>query len=300
MSQWAFETVDVFASQQFRGNPLAVFPDARGMSETTMQALAKEFNLSESAFVLPPNNPANTARVRIFNRTSEMAFAGHPCIGTAYALASKRQDRGHVMRFEVPAGVVAIEIELDHEDRPVGAKIESPQVFQRGEEVPPSVVSSCLGLQERDLILTHHAPLVGSTGNPYVFAEVSQAALAQIEPDVSAFREALAARTHFNSRFSIHVYARVAGGLRARMFAPLSGTWEDPATGSANAPLAGLLLSLGSAKSFECDIEQGVEMGRPSQLRVSAQRTSEGIKTTVAGNCVPVLSGLARINEKTD
>ena len=87
MQIYRFETVDVFTTRRFGGNPLAVFPDARGLSDAQMQALAAELNLSETTFVLPPVNPANAARVRIFNRTAEMAFAGHPSIGTAFVLA---------------------------------------------------------------------------------------------------------------------------------------------------------------------------------------------------------------------
>src|SRR5687768_14917242 len=106
MRSYSFMTVDVFTEHRFGGNPLAVFPDARGLSDAEMQALAAEFNLSETTFVLPPADPANSARVRIFNRAHEMAFAGHPNVGTGYVLAQQGRDKGGVLRFEELAGLV--------------------------------------------------------------------------------------------------------------------------------------------------------------------------------------------------
>src|SRR6185369_13959142 len=100
MPTYAFETLDVFTDRRFGGNQLAVVPDARGISDADMQALAAEFNYSETTFVLPPEDPANTARVRIFNRTAEMPFAGHPNVGTGYVLASQGRDTDGTLRFE--------------------------------------------------------------------------------------------------------------------------------------------------------------------------------------------------------
>src|SRR5215212_11854971 len=126
---FAFITVDVFTDRRFGGNPLAVFPDARGLSDADMQALAAEFNYSETTFVLPPENPANTARVRIFNRTYEMPFAGHPNVGTGYVLASQGQGTGDVMRFEELAGIVEVRIDRDAAGAVVGATIAAPQAL---------------------------------------------------------------------------------------------------------------------------------------------------------------------------
>src|SRR5262244_2061863 len=108
MKAYAFVTVDVFTDRRFGGNPLAVFPDARGLSDDDMQSLAAEFNLSETTFVLPPADPANSARVRIFNRTSEMPFAGHPNVGTGYVLAGLGRARDGLLRFEEIAGLVEV------------------------------------------------------------------------------------------------------------------------------------------------------------------------------------------------
>src|ERR687895_656320 len=113
MRTFSFVTVDVFTDRRFGGNPLAVFPDARGLSDADMQALAAEFNLSETTFVLPPEDPAHTARVRIFNRTAEMPFAGHPNVGTGFVLAQQGRDENGVLLFEEIAGLVEVRIERD-------------------------------------------------------------------------------------------------------------------------------------------------------------------------------------------
>ena len=111
MQAYPFVTVDVFTDRRFGGNPLAVFPDARGLSDGDMQALAAEFNLSETTFVLPPEDPANTARVRIFNRTAEMSFAGHPNVGTGFVLAQQGRDRDGALLFEEIAGLVEVRVD---------------------------------------------------------------------------------------------------------------------------------------------------------------------------------------------
>src|SRR5882762_1378657 len=110
MRRFSFVTVDVFTDRRFGGNPLAVFPDAQGLSDVEMQSLATEFNLSETTFVLPPADPANTARVRIFNRSAEMPFAGHPNVGTGWVLAGRDRAKDGVLRFEEIAGLVEIKV----------------------------------------------------------------------------------------------------------------------------------------------------------------------------------------------
>ena len=289
-----FETADVFTDRRFGGNPLAVFPDAAGLTDAEMQALAAEMNLSETTFVLPPSDPANTARVRIFNRTEEMAFAGHPCIGTAYILSSLGAVRADTLRFEVRAGIVPVELELEN-GRAVGGRLTAPSKLTLGEEYDPGDIASCIGLLARDVVVDVHRPVVASMGNPYVIACVTGEALGRATPDVRCFRDFRAAHSELGSRFSLFLYARQGAGLRARMFAPLTGTFEDPATGSANAPLAGLLLSREGGDRAEYVVSQGVEMGRPSLLRLTAERTGDAITATVAGRCVPVLSGFARV-----
>lgn len=293
MPTYAFETVDVFTETRFGGNPLAVFKDARGLSAEQMQKLAFEFNLSETTFVLPPEGAENTARVRIFNRTAEMAFAGHPSIGTAYVLARAGLAQGDHLRLEVPAGIVEVELERDARGEVVGGKITAPQPLSTGPEFSPQVIAACLDLTENDIVTTTHAPIVASMGNPYVFAEIRHDAIGRCAPDLNAFKRALASRSDLGNRFSIFAYTRDGVNIRARMFAPVSGTWEDPATGSANAPLAGLLLRHSTANDAAFTVRQGAEMGRPSLLQITACRRGGEITATVAGRCVPVFRGEA-------
>jgi trans-2,3-dihydro-3-hydroxyanthranilate isomerase len=291
MAKFEFVTVDVFTDRRFGGNPLAVFPDARGLSDADMQALAAEFNLSETTFVLPPESPRHTARVRIFNRTAEMPFAGHPNVGTGFVLAQQGRDENGVLLFEEIAGLVEVRIERDRRGALTGATIAAPQPLSLGAELPAATVAACIGIETADVLVGAHRPVVASMGNPFVIAEVSGAALSRATPEVTRFRQALGATAALEGRFALHVYARDGERLRARMFAPLSGTFEDPATGSANAPLGALLLSLGREAAGSWEIVQGVEMGRPSLLHVTARRAEDGIRATVGGGCVPVLRG---------
>ena len=291
----SFVTVDVFTDRRFGGNQLAVFTDARGLSDAEMQSLAAEMNYSETTFVLPPTDPANTARVRIFTRTAEMPFAGHPNVGTAYVLAGAMPGVA-VLRFEEIAGLVEVRIERDDSGRPVGAEIDAPQPLQLLGDLPVSDIAACLGLQPADIRTDVHAPVRASVGVDFVLAEVAADALSRAAPDKAAFERAAAAQREHGNRLSIFFYARDGENIRARMFAPLGGTWEDPATGSANATLGALLLSLSGKDELAYEAVQGVEMGRPSRLAVSARRTPDGIRARVAGRCVPVLSGEARID----
>ncbi len=292
MRRFAFVTVDVFTERRFGGNPLAVFPDARGLGDDEMQAIAAEFNLSETTFVLPPADPANTARVRIFNRTAEMPFAGHPNVGTGWVLAQHGKARDGRLRFEEIAGLVEVEA---GEDGVV--TIAAPQPLSLADPMPVELLAPCVGLAPEDIVLARHAPVVASVGNSFVIAEVTPAALTRATPDIAAFRAALAAFPALGPRrLPLYLHAREAGTgdvqrLHARMFSPLSGTTEDAATGSAATPLAALLLSLDTRAEGRFDIVQGVEMGRPSLLVCSAWRAADGVRARVGGRCVPVLSG---------
>ena len=296
MTLYAFETVDVFSERRFAGNPLAVFHDAAGLSASQMQSLAAELNLSETTFVLPPENSAHSARVRIFHRTGEMPFAGHPMVGTGYVLAHKGLDRNGVLLFEVPAGVVRVEIERNASGEVLGALIAAPQPLTLGETLPVETIAACADVDAEAIVLAHHQPIVASMGTPYVVVEVTDEALRRAAPIMSEFRRAVDARPDLNGRLSLFLYVREAPNkLRARMFAPLSGTYEDPATGSASVGLGGLLLSLSGESRRSFVINQGVEMGRPSSLSVVAMLEHDGIRATVAGRCVPVLRGTAEV-----
>ena len=273
MKAYEFVTVDVFTDLRFGGNPLAVFPDARGLSDSDMQSLAAEFNLSETTFVLPPDDPANTARVRIFNRTAEMPFAGHPNVGTGWVLAGRGRARDG------------------------GVTIAAPQPLSLGPEMPADLLAGCVGIAPAEIVSTAHRPVMASVGNSFVVAEVTPEALTRAAPDLAHFRDALAAFPALGPRrLPLYLYAHTGPkrdriGLRARMFSPLSGTIEDAATGSAATPLAAILLSLTTDSEQRYSIVQGVEMGRPSLLLASAHRAEDGIRAAVGGNCVPMLRG---------
>jgi trans-2,3-dihydro-3-hydroxyanthranilate isomerase len=296
MRTYSFVTVDVFTTTRFGGNPLAVFPDASGMSDAEMQSLAAEFNLSETTFVLPPDDPAHTARVRIFTRTREMPFAGHPNVGTAYVLAQQGRDRNGKLLFEELAGLVEIDVERDGSGAPIGATIAAPQPLSLGPDLPVEAIAACASLTPADIRVGAHTPVGASLGNPFVVAEVKPAALSRATPDFPSFRRIVEQTPALNGRLGLYLYAHAGeGSVQARMFAPLGGTIEDPATGSAAGPLGALLLSLSDAPELRLDIHQGVAMGRPSLLRVVARRGADGIRATIAGQCVPVLRGEAQL-----
>ncbi len=298
MPAYDFVTVDVFTGRRFGGNPLAVFPDASGLAGAQMQAIAGEFNLSETTFVLPPEDPANRARVRIFTPRTEMPFAGHPNVGAGFVLARLASDRPERYTFEELAGLVRVGILRDAEGAVSGAQVSAPRPLSLGIAIPADLVAACAGLSPDDIVTGTHAPVVASVGTPFVIAEVASLdALGRASPALSAFRDGASRFPDLAERFNVLVYARInedAPRLRSRMFAPLSGVLEDPATGSANAALAALLTSLapGEDVNLRYEIEQGMEMGRPSQIIASARKTAEGgVHAAIAGSCVPVTRG---------
>ena len=305
MRAYEYVTVNVFTGDRFGGNPLAVFTDARGLSDAEMQAIARDFNLSETTFVLPPTNPKNHARVRIFTPMQEMPFAGHPNVGTGFVLARAMDNPPEHLTFEEIAGLVRVHILRGADKQINGARISAPRSLSIHDAVPLATVAACASLDPNDFLTNAHAPLVASVGTDFVFAEVaSLEALARATPDIGAFRAAIgqapnAANTP--GRFSLMLYVRRDGDatrLRARMFAPFGGVLEDPATGSACAALAALLTSLAPGENVDLhyEIEQGVEMGRPSLLIASGRKTAEGpVEATVAGGCVPAARGVLEV-----
>lgn len=290
-------TVDVFTERAFGGNPLAVVLDAEGLTTAQMAAIAREFNYSETTFVLPPADPAHTARVRIFTPAGEIPFAGHPNVGTAFVLAREAgyAAAGWVL-FEEIAGLVPVEILRDG-DVIAGARLTAPQPLSLGPALPAGVVAACGGLDAADVTFERHPPRSASTGNPFAIAEVTGLdALRRARPHADAFA-ALAA----HQLESVLFYARTPGGttdVEVRMFAPPHGVPEDPATGSAATALVGLLASLGSPAdgTFALRIAQGAELGRPSLLLADAA-VSGGRPTRirVGGACVMMMAGELRV-----
>lgn len=289
MSSYSYRTVDVFTRTRFGGNQLAVFPEATGMDTATMQAIAAEMNFSETAFVETTQRADAFARVRIFNRQHEMAFAGHPNVGTAYVLARLGMIDGDVV-FDEMAGLVEVALLRENGDV-VGAQINAPRPLELGLELDADEVASCLQIEPDAIRTAAHPPIRASVGIDFILVEVSPEALGQATPDLTAYRQVAARYPELNGRLSIFPYALIDQGIRARMFAPLAGTWEDPATGSANAALAALRLSLSQEGELAYEATQGVEMGRPSVLAMRAWKGSDGYRASVAGPCVDVFSG---------
>jgi trans-2,3-dihydro-3-hydroxyanthranilate isomerase len=293
-----FVTVDVFTGTQFAGNPLGVVLNAQGLSGGQMQAIASEFNLAETTFVLPPKDPAHTAEVRIFTPRYEMPFAGHPNVGTAFALARAGESYGRAIEggsvtFEEKAGLVPISI-LKEGSMVTGARLASPQLLSIGAEISAGLIASACSLSLNDIETKNHRPCIASCGAPFILAEVKgRAKLAEAAARSDVFMREVAKQP----ATSIFIYSLVAeDGLdvRARMFAPHHGIPEDPATGSANVALIGLLAHLRAERDLHLSktIAQGVEMGRPSVLKAEAEKKDGLVTATyIGGRCVPVMSG---------
>jgi trans-2,3-dihydro-3-hydroxyanthranilate isomerase len=293
-----FETVDVFTHHRFSGNPLAVVLNAEGLSTGQMQSIAAEFNLAETTFVLPPKDSAHTAEVRIFTPRAEMPFAGHPNIGTAFVLARAGASYGRAIAqdrviFEEKAGLVPITL---LKDGPAisGARLKSPQLLTIGDRVPGESVASACGIAADDIESRNHSPCIASCGAGFILAEVkTRSVLASAMPHIDVFRRDIVNR----GTTGILIYTEVDDhdiDIRARMFAPLKGIPEDPATGSANVALIGLLAKLRPENDLKLakTIAQGVEMGRPSLLEASAEKRDGVVTATyIGGRCVPVMQG---------
>ena len=172
-----------------------------------------------------------------------------------------------------------------------GGRVAAPTPLSTGEILDSATIAACVGIDPTDIVTEHHAPIEASVGARFVLAEVSGDALTRCVPDVRAFRAVLDRYPDMAGRLSLFVYARTGDRIRSRMFAPVAGTVEDPATGSANAALAALLLSLDGGDAAQFTVRQGVEMGRPSTLDLTATREADGIRATVAGLCVPMFDG---------
>ncbi|WP_397583636.1 PhzF family phenazine biosynthesis protein [Sphingorhabdus sp.] len=291
-AEYAFVTLDVFTNQRFGGNPLVVFPDARGMDTSTMQALSREFNLSEAAFVLPPEDPANTAQVRIFTHEIELDFAGHPNVGVAWVLAEDGRDSDGLLRFEEQGGLVEVNVERSG-GQLTGCRVAAPQPLTIEAAPSQAELAACAGLNERDLGPAFVASVALATACVPV---MSPDALARARCNMTAFQAIKRDYPAFGDIFLLYLFVREGDAVHARMFAPLSGTNEDPATGSAACALTGALLTETPERDeLTLTIVQGVEMRRPSRMRCEASRIGGEVRAWVSGECVPVLRGVAMV-----
>jgi trans-2,3-dihydro-3-hydroxyanthranilate isomerase len=304
--KYRYYTCDVFTETRFGGNPLAVLPNADGLSDHQMQQIAREFNFSESAFVFPAKT-GHTRHVRIFTPGGEIPFAGHPNVGTAFVLASAGEfgeiNSSLTVTFEEEAGSVPVTIYRE-QGAVVRCEVAAPQSLSLGKTVAAQLVASAVSLSPEDILTDTHHPQVCSVGLPFVITELKdRPALERARINMSGF-DALA---NVDIKPSMHLYARVSESepdghsfdIRARMFAPLSGVPEDPATGSASCALAGLLAHYQEKPngSFAWRIAQGVEMGRPSTLLARAEKADGTVQATwVGGSCVMVSEGFIQID----
>jgi trans-2,3-dihydro-3-hydroxyanthranilate isomerase len=298
--KYRYYICDVFTETRFGGNPLAVLPKADGLSDHQMQQIAREFNFSESAFVFPAKG-GHTRQVRIFTPGGEIPFAGHPNVGTAFVLASAGElgeiNSSLTVTFEEEAGLVPVTIDCE-KGAVVRSEVTAPQSFSLGKTVSAELVASAVSLTPEDILTDTHQPQVCSVGLPFVITELKdRPALERAHINMSGFY----ALAEVEIKPSMHLYVRVSDDfdIRARMFAPLSGVPEDPATGSASCALAGLLAHYKEEPSgnFTWRIAQGVEMGRPSTLLARAEKADGTVQSTwVGGSCVMVSEGLIQVD----
>ena len=273
MARYRYITLDVFTDRPFGGNPLAVFPEATGIGDEQMQAIAREFNLSETVFILPGTNGAD-ANLRIFTPAREMPFAGHPTVGSSLILAGEGRI-GATATLSVKAGMVAVTV-ADGK-----ATIMAPQPAHIIDTPAPDadIVAAATGLQPGDVAAGDQSPMICSAGAEFLFARVKNretlACLQVGEPPSKSVGTVLVALDDLAD-----------GVIHMRMFAPRSGVPEDPATGSAAAALPAYLRHMGLEKpSFV--IHQGDDMGRPSRITVTVTTDDDGDHVQVGGSgCV--------------
>ena len=294
--QYRYFICDVFSDKRFGGNQLAVLPEADGLSDLRMQQIAREFNFSETTFVLPAE-AGGTRRVRIFTPTTEIPFAGHPNVGTAFALALDGAfgefEESITVAFEENAGIVNLSI-LRREDGALWCELEAPQSLSVGNQIAPKRVALILSLELEDIVTSTHVPTIASVGLPFLISEVrDRRALERARVDLTKLSELQAKGICHD----LHIYSHCGDefDIRTRMFAPLNGVPEDPATGSANCALAALLSSLHDEndRDFSWRIAQGVELGRPSVLDArTRKRGGAVVGTWIGGASVLVSEGV--------
>jgi trans-2,3-dihydro-3-hydroxyanthranilate isomerase len=298
--RYRYTICDVFTDVRFGGNQLAVLPEAEGLTDRQMQQIAREFNFAETAFVFP-SEIGHTRKVRIFTPATEMPFAGHPNIGTAFSLAAAGEfgelGTSLAVIFEEKAGPVSIAIER-REGKSIWCELAAPESLSFGNTVAVDLVASAVSLTESDIVTATHVPQFASVGLPFLMVQLKdRSALERARVQWDGL-EAIAA---LGVTPDIHLYVQSADDfdVRARMFAPMDGVPEDPATGSANCALAAFLSHYNEKPSgeFRFRIAQGVEMGRPSVLEARAEkRKGVVVAAWIGGSCVSVGEGVIEVD----
>lgn len=292
-----YYTCDVFTNQRFGGNQLAVFPDAANIPDNLLQSIAKEFNFSETTFVYPPADLKHTKHVRIFTPGGELPFAGHPTVGTAIVLATIGDIKvsGNETKIILEEGVGPVPVTIRSANgSPSFAQLTAAKLPEFFPAPSGNEIAQFLSLAETDLD-THFAIEVVSCGVPFLFVAVkSRDVLKRIRVKTDVMEKTL----HTCTAKDVFVFTTDVEQkdfhFRARMFAPLLGIPEDPATGSAAASFAGYLAAKDPQQNgtLKWNIEQGFEMGRPSLLYIEADK-KDGATTAirVGGNAVMVCKG---------
>jgi len=276
-----YTIVDVFTDAPLEGNALAVFADGAGLSGELMQRVARELHLSETVFVLPAQGEADAA-VRIFPPAAELPFAGHPVLGTAFALAARSGARD--VTLQTGAGPVAVELRWQG-DEVVFGEMDQPlptvEAFGR-----PDQVLAALGVERSELPIEAYR-----NGPTHVFVALAdERAVAVLRPNLAALGDA-------GDQLAISCFAGGSGRFKTRMFAPALGVPEDPATGSAAGPLALHVVQHGRARYGEqLEIHQGAEIGRPSTLYARVEGGPTRVdRLLVGGSAVIVATGEYRL-----
>jgi trans-2,3-dihydro-3-hydroxyanthranilate isomerase len=312
---YKYHTLDVFTDVAFGGNPLAVVTDARGLSTEQMTALTREFNYSETVFVLPPDDPKNTRRVRIFTPGAELPFAGHPTVGTAFLLAAigEVELEGDETRIVLEEGVGPVSVLIRSKNgKPYFTQLTAAKIPERGPvSYDIETIAAMLSLNPDDIDAGGLYKIEGvSAGLPFVYVPVRDLdVLGRVKLNQDLWEKEL--KTGWAKEFFVFTekeesIARsgVTNGdaiLRARMFSPAMGVAEDPATGSAAAAFGGYLAWRSDRKdgTLKYAVHQGVEMGRPSVLMVEADVIAGEVKSVrVGGASVLITSGELHVPER--
>ena len=309
--KFQFKTVDVFTNRAFLGNPLAVFLHCESLTKEQMQSIASEIGYSETAFIFSPQNQYNSAMVRIFTPISELPFAGHPNIGVSFLLSRYPQYipgnlREGKLTLEQQAGNVEASAIINEMGQVVGSEIIAPENYSLFELLPMERVSRAIGVSMSKISKGKFEPKIVSVGLPFGIVKLDSVnSLSACKASIAEFQNLDKDFKYPGDGFSILAYAdstvKVKGfdiSLRARVFCPLMGIEEDPATGSACAALAGFLLSIAEStrNKISVAITQGVEIGRRSQIYATAMKDSnQKITVKIGGSCVEVIDGVLEI-----
>jgi trans-2,3-dihydro-3-hydroxyanthranilate isomerase len=300
--RYRYLTADVFTDKPFGGNQLAVFPDAKGLDDEQMFALAREFNFSETTFVFPPEK-GGTRKLRIWTPGGEVPFAGHPTVGTAHVLAEigeiPLEGESTSIVFEEQVGPVPVKIRASG-GKPVFAQLSVAKLPEIGPPVPTrETLASMLSLEPKDLVGGHFAPQSVSCGLPFLFVALKdRAAVKRSRIRVDQWERTLGSAWASMIMVFSRDPEREGSDIRARMYAPGISVPEDPATGSACAALGGYLAARDTRQegTLRWIVEQGFELGRPSILEVEVDKSAGAITAVrVGGASVMMGEGTIRV-----